>query len=262
LHSGARVEVHLSHHSGATSLSQDGAIAALGSLSVERTDSGVCVVAEDGKIRVDLVEHLFAALAALHADHGVLIEVVGPELPLLDGGCREWLDALLAMGVETGRPGQRVTRCASYAEGTSRYEFEPLDGTELEVWVDYGCSLGQQRASYGGDLEGFREEVAAARTFGFVRDREKLWQAGRARAVDPEKVLVFAEDGSLVFPSRPPGPDELARHKLLDLCGDSFLYGGLPMGRVFAERPGHTQTHAVLRRALSEGVLAPLARAH
>lgn len=233
--------------------------APLSSLSVARTDSGVCVVRRGATLSVDLVEHLFAAMAALHAEAGVLVEVVGPELPLLDGGCLEWLEALTEIGVQPGRPRQRILCARRYEEGGSSYEFEPGDGIRIEVWVDYGRGLGAQRAHYHGELAQFRREIARARTFGFLRDRERLQKSGRAAAVNPSKVLVFDDEGKLAFPAKPPHPAELARHKLLDLCGDLFLYGGLPVGRLFVQRPGHTQTHAVLKRAVADGVLGPLA---
>ena len=262
LHSGARVQARLSLHAGPTTLVQGRERAPLSALSVARTDWGVCVVRRGGELRIDLVEHLFSAMAALHAHSGILIDVVGPELPILDGGCLAWLDALTEIGVRPGRPRRRILRAKRYQEGGSSYEFEPSDGMRIEVCVDYGPGLGEQRAQYDGDLAQFRGEIAAARTFGFLRDKERLKERGRAASVDPSRVLVFDDDGNLAFPAEPPQPAELARHKLLDLCGDLLLYGGLPVGRLSVERPGHTQTHAVLQQALADGVLAPLAATH
>jgi UDP-3-O-[3-hydroxymyristoyl] N-acetylglucosamine deacetylase len=262
LHSGAEVEVRLSTSAGATTLSQHGERIPLRALSVARTDSGVSVIHEGGRLSIDLVEHLFAALAVLHAQVGVSVEVVGPELPLLDGACLEWLDALAELGVKASSPTHRVLRRGRYRHGDSSYVFEPCEETRIDVRVDYGPRLGEQQASYRGDAAHFRGEIAGARTFGFLRDAEKLRKSGRAAAVDPSKVLVFRDDGELAFSGRPPEPDELARHKLLDLCGDLFLYGGVPVGSVFVERPGHTQTHAVMKRALSEGVLGPIEAPH
>ena len=94
-----------------------------------------------------------------------------------------------------------------------------------------------------------------ARTFGFSRDAMHLRDRGRARYVDPESVLVFHDDGTLALPSAMPKPNELAAHKLLNLAGDSWLYGGLPEGTVHAVRPGHTNNHGVFERALEAGVL-------
>jgi UDP-3-O-[3-hydroxymyristoyl] N-acetylglucosamine deacetylase len=124
----------------------------------------------------------------------------------------------------------------------------------LEVAVEYP-ETGPEAASWHGDRGDFLERIAPARTFGFLREAALLFDSGRARHVDPQAVLVFDAQGGVVGSSRPPGPAELARHKLLDLIGDLYLYGGPPLGRLRASRPGHRATHAVVRQALAEGIL-------
>jgi UDP-3-O-[3-hydroxymyristoyl] N-acetylglucosamine deacetylase len=240
-------------------LCQNGERASVQELCVTRTDYGVRVEGAAGRLSVDLVEHLFAALAALHATHGVSCTVWGPELPLLDGGCGRWLDALRNIGLEPGTPRYRVQRGAIMELGQSVYEFEPFDGIAIEVEVDFGTGIGRQNAMYVGDVEQFRHEIAGARTFGFRRDRQRLQSSGRARGVDQSSVIIFDELGQQLPPAAPAAPGELARHKLLDLCGDLFLYGGIPLGRLKVRRPGHTASHAAFRRAQREGVVVPVA---
>lgn len=254
LHSGATACVTLTRLEGPVALRQGRAAACLADLRVVRADHGVCVEG-DGGLRVDLVEHLFGALAGLGVESGLQIAVRGPELPLLDGGARLFAAALLALGLGGEAPALRVVRRATYRVDESTYELSPGASRLLEVDVEYPGG-GRQRASWDGTPAGFVGEIAAARTFGWRRDAERLRAAGRAAHVEPGSVLVLEEDGTPSPGFDPPGVDELARHKLLDLLGDLQLHGGAPAGVLRASRPGHRATHAAVRQALTEGVLA------
>jgi UDP-3-O-[3-hydroxymyristoyl] N-acetylglucosamine deacetylase len=255
LHSGVPTTVNLTRRPGPTSLAQHGVRALMRELSVARTDFGVSVTNRDGSLRVDLVEHFFAALTVLNAHDGIGVEIDGPEFPLLGGGASEWLEALESLGIEPHPATHSITRHARLTHGTSVYDFEPGAPTKLCVSVEFGERLGRQSARFEGDIAQFRREIAGARTFGFKRDADQLKQLGRATHVDPKSVLVFNDDGSLALPSRPPEDNELAAHKLLDLAGDSLLYGGLPRGTLHAHRPGHGPNHAVFAEALQTGII-------
>ncbi len=259
LHSGAPGKVRLTRCEGPTRIVQHGVSALLSELDVARTDYGVSVESAGGRLRVDLVEHLFAALSAMRALSSVQIGIEGPEVPLLDGGSGTWLDALADIGVREGTATHRVARSKRYWHGSSRYEFVPARGTSVEVTTEFEGALGTQRARFAGDLAEFRRDIAPARTFGFERDRTRLRNLGRARHVDLDAVLVFRDDGSLAHPTRKPFENEQAAHKLIDLVGDLLLYGALPEGALSAHRPGHTANHAVFSQALRDGVIAPLA---
>lgn len=257
LHSGvaASVSLHLAH--GPTSLVQRGVRVPTNELNLARTDFGVSVTNSDGRLSIDLVEHFFAALAALNAHAGVEAHLEGPEFPLLGGGASEWLAALEALGFAPRPPTRRVVKPARLSYGPSTYDLTPSEATQLSVTVEFAGRLGVQTASFDGKLARFRDEIASARTFGFRRDAEQLRSQGRAAHVDPQCVLVFNDDGSLALPSSPPPrPNELAAHKLLDLMGDSFLYGGLPQGTLHAHRPGHGPNHAMFAEAIAAGVIA------
>lgn len=256
LHSGVAASVTLARAHGSTSLVQHGVRAPTRELRIARTDFGVSVTNRDGSLSVDLVEHFFAALAALNAHQGLEAHIEGPEFPLLGGGAVEWLAALETLGFTPLPPTRRVAKPARLSYGTSSYELTPGAVTELSVRVEFDGRLGVQTASFDGSLTRFRDEVASARTFGFRRDAEQLRSQGRAAHVDPQCVLVFNDDGSLALPSSPlPRPNELAAHKLLDLMGDSFLYGGLPQGTLHAHRPGHGPNHAMFAEALAAGII-------
>lgn len=209
----------------------------------------------DGRLRVGTVEHLFAALAAAFVREGVVVEVEGPEVPLADGGARVFYEALERLELPASPPPLVVERSSVFDIGASRYELAPHDGVRLEVEIDFGDRRLETRASWDGDPLDFRQRIAPARTFGFAHEVDALAARGLASHVAPESVVVLMNDrilsaGPTFF------PDEPARHKLLDLVGDLYAYGGPPRGVIRATRPGHAATHEAMRRALAAGHLA------
>ncbi len=256
LHRGGPAEVRLSHRTGPVAVAQRGAEARLDELSAVRTDRGVTVATADGGVRVDLIEHLLAAVGGLGIAGGLLAAIDGVEVPLLDGGALLFAEALASLELPRSPEGRglRVTREARIEHGRSVYRFTPGPSPSVRVEVDFPPPVGRQRAAWEGDAGDFTARIAPARTFGWAHEADALRAAGRAAAVDLESVLVFDARGPIPG-CRPPSPDEPARHKLLDLIGDLALYGGPPRGRVDTFAPGHTATHAVAARALALGVL-------
>lgn len=256
LHRGGPAEVRISRaHAGeGVVVAQRGAEARLEDLRVVRADRGVAVASGDGRVAVDLIEHVLAAIGGLGVG-GVRIATDDAEIPLLDGGARRFADALAEIGAERAAPRLRVMRAATLRRGSSVYRFTPGDGRRLRVEVEFPAPIGREAAEWGGDPRDFVARIAPARTFGWVSDREALRAAGRAAEVDLASVLVLDALGAIAG-CRAAGEAEVARHKLLDLIGDLTLHGGPPIGAIDAHRPGHEATHAIVREALAEGVLA------
>lgn len=256
LHTGAQCAVGLRRRSGGLAFVQDGHSAALDELSVVRADRGVQVRSDSG-LEVDLVEHLLAAMAGLSIRRGLEVELTGPEVPLLDGGALEISRALGALDPPRDPPGLRVAQAGDIHVDGTRYVFEPGDAVEIEVDVEFR-GVGPESARWSGDANEFLLEIAPARTFGYSDEADQLRETGRAGYVDPRAVIVLEPDGSVAPPGEPPGPAELARHKLLDLLGDLYLFGGPPLGRLRASRPGHARNQRAMRQALEYGLLEPL----
>ena len=259
LHSGNPCAVTLARSSGPVVLCTPRAALPVRELVVRRADHGVEVAAPDGGLGVDSVEHLFAALGGLGIYRGVAIEVAGGEIPLLDGGalalCRD-LRALEVPGETSHNTRLVVARPDEIRVGGSTYAFAPADSTSIAVVIDFEAPrIGIQMATWDGTADAFIRDIAPARTFGFRRDGAVLAAAGRARGVDPKVVMVLADDGSVEPPGLAARPSEFARHKLLDLVGDSYLFGGPPRGTLHATRPGHAATHRAFTLALESGVL-------
>lgn len=266
LHSGELCSVAFDRDLGPVRVRMGKRSVELSELSVLRTDFGVQLglpgepaeratrasefpgLAGDIIFRLDLVEHLMAALAGLGIYSDLEIRASGPELPLLDGGALEYSLALLALDLPQAPPRTRICRRGELQVGTARYTFEPADTTSISVSVDFP-GVGEQRAAWDGTREQFLDSIAPARTFGYRSDHQALLDAGRAQAVDLRSVMVLSETGQVQPPGAPMGDAELARHKLLDLMGDLFLGGGPLLGHLSVDQPGHTTNQRVLQAA-------------
>ncbi len=257
LHRGGPATVRLEAAAGPITLVQRGAEAALADLHVARADRGVTLASADGRVRVDLVEHLFAALGGLGVRSGVRITIDDDELPLLDGGARLFAQAILALGLagELNPSALEITRNASISRGNAAYDFTPGPDVALRVDVEFRAPVGRESAAWSGDAVDFLERIAPARTFGWADEHAALRASGRAAAVDLDAVLVYGDAGAIAG-CKPATKDEAARHKLLDLIGDLEIHGGPPRGSLTVQRPGHAATHAVVAEALALGVLA------
>ncbi len=258
LHTGAQARVTLRARPGPVSLCAAGVDAPIAELSIASTERATTVVAAGGALRVGTVEHAFAALAGLGVYEGLALHVEGPEMPLLDGAAATWCEAIARTTSEPrGARRLRVARAAALEIGASRYEFAPGDGVVVEARLEL-AGFDEARvwpeARWGGDARDFRERIAGARTFAVARDLGELAAGGLARRVGPEAVVVLTPEAAHCA-GRPYAPDEPARHKLLDLLGDLYVWGGPPLGRVRAVRPGHAANARAMQRARDEGIV-------
>ncbi|HEU5153610.1 MAG TPA: UDP-3-O-acyl-N-acetylglucosamine deacetylase [Gemmatimonadales bacterium] len=191
-------------------------------------------------VTLDTVEHLLAAVAAEELDD-LMVEVNGPELPILDGSFQPWIDALRAggQGEQPGEPDRlRLEESINFKDGDSEYRAVPGNSTLLSVTIEWPHpSIGRQSADLELTPDSFRREIAAARTFGFASEVAALRREGLLKGATPECAVVLPEGpvnhGALRW------PNEFARHKLGDLAGDLMLLGGRLLARIEATRPSH-----------------------
>lgn len=262
LHSGAPATVRFVQEAGPVRLRSGDAEAHVAELVLDGDRRSTTAATRDGRLTIRTVEHLFAALGAMSIRDGVVVEVDGPEIPLVDGCARAFIDALRSMALGPSPPELRVERPGAIEVGASRYELEPprhRAEIDVEVEVDFGDARIERRARWTGEPADFRERIATARTFGFEHELDELRARGLASYVAPESVVVVTRE-RILSAGRPFRSDELARHKLLDLVGDLYAHGGPPLGRVRASRPGHAATHEAVRRGLESGLLTLSAR--
>lgn len=257
LHGGKNADVELrASGSPRVMLSMSGKSAPLPGCPVTDAFRSTTVAVGDAPLRT--VEHLAAALFGLGITHGLSVDVRGEELPLLDGGALAWVAALReaidAKALESG-PHAVITRHATLRDGEASYTFAPAAHTRISVRVELGDARYDREAAWDGTPEAFERDLAPARTFSREEDVMELVARGVASWVPRESVVVLCKDRPPLFHGRPFADDEPARHKLLDLIGDVYVHCGVLRGHVHAERPGHARTHAMLTRALAEGVI-------
>lgn len=190
---------------------------------------------------VATVEHLMAALSALGIDNAA-VEIDGPEVPIMDGSAASFIEAVDRAGVERLDAPLRyikVLKPIRVEDGAAYAEFLPHHSRRIEVEIDFANPLiGRQQ--FGVDIDGgsFRNEVARARTFGFLCDVEKLWARGLALGASLENAVVVGED-RVMNPEGLRYADEFVRHKVLDAIGDLALAGPPILGRYRSYRGGH-----------------------
>ena len=200
-------------------------------------------------VSVSTVEHLMATLAALGVDNA-RIDVDGPEIPILDGSAKPFLDALSAAGLafEPGaRRALRVLGPVSVEIGGARASLSPAEGLEMAFEIAFpDAAIGRQDLALAVDGDVFAAELADCRTFARRADVEALRAAGLARGGDLRSAVVV--DGDRVLsPGGFRRPDECVRHKMLDAVGDLALAGAPILGRYEGVRAGHGVTNALLR---------------
>jgi UDP-3-O-[3-hydroxymyristoyl] N-acetylglucosamine deacetylase len=200
------------------------------------------------------VEHLLAALSGLRIDN-VLIEIDGPETPIMDGSAADFVAAIDSVGVaQQARPRRhlKIVKPVRVDHDGGFAEFLPAErGFRLDVEIDFESpAIGRQRRVFDLDPSTFRREIARARTFGFVCDVQKLWQAGYALGSSLENSVAIDGD-AILNPEGLRYADEFVRHKALDAVGDLSLAGAPIIGLYRTYRPGH-KLNALALEALFE----------
>ncbi|CAI2933987.1 UDP-3-O-acyl-N-acetylglucosamine deacetylase [Aminobacter sp. P9b] len=204
---------------------------------------------------VATIEHLMAALFGLGIDN-LLIEVEGAEIPILDGSAAQFVEAIDQVGIEVQgvkRRYIRVLKPVRIESGASWAEFRPYGGTRFEVEIDFESpAIGRQ--SFASDINDdiFRREISRARTFGFMKDVERLWAAGYALGSSLENSVVIGDDNQIINIEGLRFSNEFVRHKTLDAMGDLALAGARFIGCFRSYRGGHRLNAAALRRLLSD----------
>ncbi len=200
-------------------------------------------------------EHVLAALAGLGIDNAI-VEIDGPEVPIMDGSAAPFVAALDRAGtVALSAPRRfiKVLKPVHVTQGDAFGELRPhAHGFRLEVEIDFDHPvIGHQTAGFDLDPDTFRDEIADARTFGFMRDVDKLWKSGYALGASFDNTLVVSED-RVVNPEGLRYPDEFVRHKVLDAVGDLALAGAPLLGLYRSRRGGHRLNHAVLSALIAD----------
>ncbi len=205
----------------------------------------------DGGASVKTVEHILSALHAAGVTN-LLIKVHG-EVPVLDGSSIEFCRTLEEIGVED-QPAPRlefvVDRDYRVGSGEKRLTLSPFDGFSVSYRLRYPPPIGEQYYEFElTSFAAYRDEIAPARTFGFMRDLKMLNELGLGSGGRLDNFILVGEDEVINTQLR--FPDEFVRHKILDVIGDLYLLGYPIRGRVDAELTGHRDNIALLRELVA-----------
>ncbi len=213
------------------------------------------VIGDPRGAHVATIEHLMAALYAMGVDN-VVVQIDANETPIMDGCSAAFIAAIRDAGVvgqAAKRRYLRVVKPVVVEMNGARAEYLPHPTTRFEVEIDFETSaIGRQM--YCADLtaERFARDLSRARTFGFMKDVERLWAAGYALGSSLDNSVVIGDDGNIVNPDGLRFKDEFVRHKTLDAVGDQALAGMRIQGCYRSYRGGHRLNALALQALLAD----------
>ena len=210
-------------------------------------------IANGSGVGVSTIEHLMAAFAALGVDNAV-VDIDGPEVPILDGSALPFVQLLDRAGLREQaavRGYIEVIEPVEVVDGDKRAALLPAQRFEAAFEIDFpSAAIGRQRIELDLSEDSFRNELACARTFGFVQEVEVLRRMGLARGGSLENAIVVDGDGVL----NPEGlrlEREFVRHKVVDAIGDLYVLGAPLIGRFEARYGGHALNNRLVRELLA-----------
>jgi UDP-3-O-acyl N-acetylglucosamine deacetylase len=197
------------------------------------------------------VEHLLSALHACGITN-LLVKVHG-EIPVLDGSALSFLERLEQVGIaEQDAPVKElvIDRRYEVGEGDKTLVIEPADGFSVSYHLSYPPPVGDQFYDFEMvDCDAFRNEIAPARTFGFMRDLKMINELGLGTGGRLDNFILVGEDNVINTDLR--FPDEFVRHKILDIIGDLYMLGYPVRGKVTAKLTGHRDNIQIQRQILA-----------
>lgn len=219
------------------------------------TPSRLCTVVENAAgVSVSTIEHLMAALAGC-AIHNALIEIDGPEVPILDGSAEPFVAAFLSRGLQPQAAEVRAIRVlkpVEVREGEAVARLDPAEMLEIDFRIDFAeAAIGRQQRSLLMANGAFVRELSDSRTFCRQSDVDEMRARGLALGGTLENAVVFDGD-RVVSPGGLRHADEPVRHKMLDALGDLALAGGPLLGRYSGIRAGHAMTNRLLRALFAD----------
>ena len=209
-------------------------------------------LANEHGLKVSTVEHLLSAFAGVGITNAV-IEIDGPELPIMDGSSRPYLERIKAVGIQGQEAPVRaieILKPIQIQEGNALAELIPHQGRLISFTWDenspfYKVINGEHSLTFDMNLNDYAEIIAPSRTFGFYEDGQKLIAAGLAKGASLENTLVF-RDEKLMNEEGLRSPDEIIRHKILDAIGDLALSGVVIYGHFKGINSGHGLNNKLL----------------
>ena len=205
-----------------------------------------------GRATAMTIEHLMAVLHAYRITN-LMVKMI-EEIPIMDGSALEFCKIIEEAGVEEQEGSVEelvIDRRMEFVRGHKSLVIEPSDAFSVHYFLDYPSPIGKQSLCFVlKDEKAFREEIAPARTFGFLKDVEMLGRMGLGEGARVHNFILL--DDEKVVNTELRFPDEFVRHKILDLIGDFYLLNRPVRGKVTARLTGHTENYALMKKIQEE----------
>ena len=218
-------------------------------------DTRMASTISEGDIRVATVEHLMSALSGMGIDNAV-VEVDAAEIPIMDGSAASFVYLLRSAGVQEQAAPKRfieVLKPVEVRDGEKWARLDPFFGFRLEFTIDFrhpAVDLTGQQVSIDFANTSFVDDIARARTFGFMGDVDALRSRGLALGGSLDNAIVM-DEVRVLNPGKLRQPNEFAMHKALDAIGDLYLLGKPLMASYTAFKSGHALNNALLRELVN-----------
>jgi UDP-3-O-[3-hydroxymyristoyl] N-acetylglucosamine deacetylase len=222
--------------------------------SVGDTMLGTSLV--NGEARVSTVEHLLSAFAGLGIDNAI-VELSAPEVPIMDGSAGPFVFLMQSAGIEEQRAPKKFVRILKrlrVEDGDKWAQFDPFEGFKVNFQIEFNHPVFKRRsqtASMDFSTTSFLREVSRARTFGFMRDLDKLRARNLALGGNLDNSIVL-DDFRVLNEDGLRYEDEFVKHKILDAIGDLYLLGHSLIGEFSGHKSGHALNNKLLRTLLKD----------
>lgn len=222
------------------------------------TDTVLCTTISHQGASIRTIEHLLSALAGLGVDN-LIIEIDGPELPIMDGSASAFVFLIESAGIkvlEERKKFIKILKTVEIALEGTRGTLSPYDGCVFSTKIDFSdrhpdFTDKNQSLTFNMANSSYVREISRARTFGFFSDYEYLKEKKLSLGASLDNVLVFDHDGVMNKDGKR-FPDECVRHKMLDAIGDLYLMGHTFIGRYDSTCPGHTLHHLLVSKLMED----------
>jgi UDP-3-O-[3-hydroxymyristoyl] N-acetylglucosamine deacetylase len=218
---------------------------------------------KDG-VRMGTVEHLLSAISGLGVDN-LRVELDGPEVPIMDGSAAPFAALIRGAGVrvqEAPKSFVVIKKPVTVIEGDKEAAIGPARSFKVSCTIDFKHPLiTDQSFELDFSDHSFSKEISRARTFGFLKDVEKLKQMGLARGGSLENAIVV-DEYNILNPEPLRFPNEFVRHKILDCIGDVALFGRPVIGHLRVHKTGHALNHKLVEKVLSDPTNFMVMEAH
>ena len=217
--------------------------------------SPLCTKIENAAgVEISTVEHVMAALAGCGV-HNALIEIDGPEVPIVDGSAVPFVRGIMQRGLQVLNAPVRafeIMQTVTVTEGGATATLEPADTMYIDFHIDFDdAAIGQQSKSLRMNNGSFARELCDSRTFCRLADVEMMQANGLGLGGAPGENAVVFDGDKVLCPGGLRHSDEPVRHKMLDALGDLALAGAPIIGRYTGIRAGHSLTNTLLRKAFA-----------